>query len=160
MIASAVDTMLRPAVIEPVATDAPAPTPKVAPSPTPGMRADATAPDARDTITRVLAASVVAGSLDAQDRSYLAQVIATRTGLAMPEAEKRVDEAYASAVDAVEKARKAAVATGLATATALLLGLVAAWYAAQRGGRHRDENIPVKIGLAGALRRRMPTRPS
>ena len=71
--------------------------------------------------------------------------VASRTGLPPAEAEKRVDFAYAKAVEAVEKARKATVLAGLATATALLLGLAAAWYAAQHGGRHRDQNIPAKF---------------
>jgi len=95
--------------------------------------------------TRVLSEAVANGKLSPDDRQYLAQIVTQRTGLPPAEAEKRVDLAYAQALDAVDKARKATVLAGLATATALLLGLVAAWYAAQQGGRHRDQNIPAKF---------------
>jgi hypothetical protein len=107
-----------------------------------------------------LAAAVADGSLSAADRNYLAQVVSARTGLSIAEAEKRVDDSYAKAMSAVEAARKAAVAAGLTTATALLIGLAAAWYAAQRGGQHRDQNIPAKFRLGGPLtRRRSPVPP-
>jgi hypothetical protein len=84
-------------------------------------------------------------SVDASEKTYLAQIVSAQTGLPPADAEKRVDEAYAQAIRAVDKARKASVVAALATATALLLGLAAAWYAAQHGGRHRDNNIPAKF---------------
>ena len=88
--------------------------------------------ETRADITRTIASAVAAGQLSAGDRTYLAQVVAQRTGIAQPEAEKRVDDAFASALKAIDTARKAAVATGLGTVTALLFGMAAAWYAAQR----------------------------
>jgi len=101
--------------------------------------------DLRPEVTRVLASSVAAGQLSDTDRKYLADVVAQRSGLAPADAEKRVNDTYASAVKAVEDARKASVAAGLVTATALLLGLVAAWYAAQRGGYQRDHAIAARF---------------
>ena len=91
----------------------------------------------------------------------LAQIIAERTGISQAEAEKRVDQAYSEARGAIDAARKAAVLTGLATVTALLAGLLAAWFAAQNGGRHRDENIPARLvmSLSGTPVRRVPPRP-
>ena len=64
-----------------------------------------------------------------------------------PDAEKRVNEVYAEARRAIDQARNAAVLVGLVTTTALMFGMVATWYAAQRGGHHRDHNIPAKLGL-------------
>jgi hypothetical protein len=106
-----------------------------------------TLPDNRDELTRVFVASTADGSLDTADRDYVAQMVASRTGLPPDQAQKRVEEVYADALETVETARKAAVAAGLATATALLLGLAAAWYAAQRGGHHRDQNIPARFSF-------------
>ena len=113
----------------------------------PAQPAGQTTPDNRDELTRILVASTADGSLDTADRDYLAQVVANRTGLAPDAAQKRVEEVYADALETVENAREAAVAAGLATATALLLGLAAAWYAAQRGGHHRDQNIPARFAF-------------
>jgi len=103
--------------------------------------------DLRDEVTRVLVASVSAGQLTDADRAYLAQVVAQRAAVPAPEAEKRVGDAYAEAGRVVDEARKATVLLGLVTTTALLFGLAAAWYAAQRGGHHRDHNIPAKFVL-------------
>jgi len=96
-------------------------------------------------IGRILVASVRNGSLSDPDRGYLTQTVAQATGVPPPEAEKRVTDAYNATVQAVETTRKAAVATGLVTATALLMALAAAWYAAQRGGDHRDTNRPARF---------------
>jgi hypothetical protein len=157
IVAAAVDTLLRPTGAEPVATDVPAEAPNAT---SPSASAAGVGEESRDAITRALAAAVADGSLSAADRSYLARVVSARTGLSPAEAEKRVDDAYAKATNAVEAARKAAVAAGLTTATALLIGLAAAWYAAQRGGQHRDQNIPAKFRLGGPLtRRRSPVPP-
>jgi phage-related minor tail protein len=125
LVESSVDTLLRPGVT-------PAPP-------------QSTTPENRAELTRILIAATADGSLSTSDRDYLAQVVAARTGVTPDVAQKRVEDAYATAVEAVETARQAAVAAGLATATALLLGLAAAWYAAQRGGHHRDQNIPARF---------------
>src|SRR5262245_27665289 len=149
LIASSVDSLMRTTVAQAETATPPAtgsPQARAAQSePPPELPANATAVQMRNETTRLITAAVANGRLAASDRQYLAQIVSRRTGLPPAEAEKRVDQAFAEAVDAVEKARKAAVAAGLATATALLLGLAAAWYAAQQGGRHRDQNIPAKF---------------
>ncbi|MDO9383030.1 MAG: hypothetical protein Q7T86_09240 [Hyphomicrobiaceae bacterium] len=104
----------------------------------PGPNRPVVSADQQAQIGRILATSVRTGALSDPDRAYLTQTVAQVTGVPPAEAEKRVTDAYNSTVQAVETARKTAVATGLITATALLLGLAAAWYAAQRGGNHRD----------------------
>lgn len=160
IVAAAVDNLLRPPGLEPVAADAPAKTLPGAVSGTVSGRPVGVSEASHDAVTRALAAAVADGSMSAADRNYLAQVVSARTGLSPADAEKRVDDAYAKATSAVEAARKAAVAAGLTTATALLIGLAAAWYAAQRGGQHRDQNIPAKFRLGGPLtRRRSPVPP-
>lgn len=139
LVAASVDALLRPA-------PGPGASPGAGTPPAPAQ-------DARDELTRILVSSTADGSLDAADRDYIANVVASRTGLPPDAAQKRVEEAYANALEAVDAARKAAVAAGLATATALLFGLAAAWYAAQRGGHHRDQNIPARLTFL-VMRRR------
>jgi hypothetical protein len=118
----------------------------------PGTGERAVVPDseARAVIARTLTAAVAAGQLTPVQKRTLAQIVSERTGISQADAEKRIDQAYKDAVAAIDNARKAAVLTGLATATALLVGLLAAWYAAQNGGRHRDENIPARFLLTFA----------
>jgi hypothetical protein len=101
----------------------------------------ATAQLDRDEVARILATSVANGQMSANDRAYLAQKMGQRAGIPQDEAEKRVDAAFADAQRAVEKARKTAALTALLTASALLISLAAAWYAAQRGGHNRDHNL-------------------
>lgn len=90
------------------------------------------------------------GDLSPADRGYLTQVIASRTGLSQPEAEKRVAEAVAQAKAAEVKAREAADAARKAAAhlslwsfLALLIGAFTASYAATMGGRQRDNAVAV-----------------
>lgn len=104
----------------------------------PGPNRPVVSADQQAQIGRILATSVRNGALSDADRGYLTQTVSQVTGVPAPEAEKRVTDAYNAVVQAVETARKTAVTTGLVTATALLLGLAAGWYAAQRGGNHRD----------------------
>jgi hypothetical protein len=116
--------------------------------------------DQQAQIGAVLMRSVRNGSLVESDKAYLTQTVAQATGVPPPEAEKRVNDAYNATVQAVETARKATVAAGLITATALLMGLAAAWYAAQRGGNHRDTNRPPRFFTTGAGPTRVMTGPS
>ena len=74
----------------------------------------------------------------AADRTYVAQVIAARTGIPQAEAEKRVDDAITQAKTAADEARKAAAKLALWMAAALLAGALAASFAAAEGGRERD----------------------
>lgn len=116
--------------------------------------------DQQGQIGAVLVRSVRNGALAESDKAYLTQTVAQATGVPPPEAEKRVTEAYNATVQAVETTRKATVAAGLITATALLMGLAAAWYAAQRGGNHRDTNRPARFFTTGAGQARVTTGPS
>lgn len=101
--------------------------------------------DARAAVSRTLVSAAAADQLSPSQKQTLARIVAERTGLSQAEAEKRVDQAYADAKEALETARKATVLSALGTVSALLIGLIAAWYAAQRGGHHRDNNIPARL---------------
>jgi hypothetical protein len=105
--------------------------------------------EARAELTRVMTRAVANGSLADNDRSYLASVISQRTGLPQAEAERRVTETFAEANriarEAADKTRRAALLTGFVTAASLLISLAAAWWAAQRGGNHRDNAIPARF---------------
>ncbi|MDP3406662.1 hypothetical protein [Bosea sp. (in: a-proteobacteria)] len=102
----------------------------------------------RDEASRIFLTGLTTGKLEPADRDYLASRVAARMSIPQPEAQKRIDEAYAkleqakaTAKQAAERARKAAVITAFMTAAVLLLGAAAAWLAAQLGGKHRDEEI-------------------
>jgi len=99
----------------------------------------------REEAGRIVAGGLQQGDLPAADRTYLAQVVAARTGLSQPEAEKRVTDVVAQAKaaevkarQAADTARKAAAHMSLWTFIALLIGAFTASYAATVGGRHRD----------------------
>ena len=145
VVAPAIDTLFGASVAQ--AAPAPAGETEVTRA-APAGRAAVVDADARSTISRTLVAAAAAGQLSASRKQTLTQIVAERTGLSQAEAEKRVDQAYADAQKALERARKATVLTGLGTLTALLVGLLAAWYAAQRGGHHRDNNIPARVVLS------------
>ena len=145
VVAPAVDTLFGASVGQ--AAAAPAGEPEATRA-APAGRATVVDADARSTVTRTLVAAATDSQLSPSRKQTLTQIVAERTGLSQAEAEKRVDQSYAEAQKALEKARQAAVLTGLGTVTALLVGLLAAWYAAQRGGHHRDHNIPPRVTLS------------
>jgi hypothetical protein len=161
VVAPAIDTLFGATVAQ-AAPAAPAARAErgAAPPAAPATGERATVPDseARATISRTLIAAAAAGQLTPAQKRTLAQIVSERTGISQTDAEQRVDQAYREAQAALETARKAAVLAGLVTATALLVGLLAAWYGAQNGGRHRDENVPPRLMLSGRLDlRRTPT---
>jgi hypothetical protein len=102
-----------------------------------------------DEIARIFINSIRAEKLPANDLNYLGQLIVQRTGLSQVEAEKRVAnadaqirsalrEAEISALEAVNKARKASAYTALWLFISLLTGAFVASFAATFGGRQRD----------------------
>lgn len=95
--------------------------------------------DARAELSRALAPiSRRGGQVSQDDRAYMAQVVAARTGLSQDEAQKRVDATIAQAKDAADKARKAALAASIWAAIALLAGALTAAIAAAEGGKMRN----------------------
>jgi hypothetical protein len=146
------DAMLRPTTVA-QATPGPAagaPATTARPRPATATAADET----RAELSRMLASAVANGSLRDQDRGYLVQLVAQRSGVPAQEAEKRVNDAFNAARAAADKARRAAILTGFVTAAGLILSFGAAWWAALKGGQHRDNSVPARFDFA--TRRRAP----
>lgn len=108
------------------------------------------------TVTRIFVRSLAnEGQLAAEDRTYLAQLVAQRTNLTQADAERRVDEVYArtqkavadaklAAQQAADTAAKVAAMTTLWMFVALLAGAFFASLAATFGGRRRDAVVYVE----------------
>jgi len=99
----------------------------------------------RPEINRIFAGAIKNQALSERDRTYLTQIVTSRTGLPEAEAQKRVDASVMEARDLerkvreqADKARKATVITAFIAAMSLLVSLAAATAAAAAGGRHRD----------------------
>ena len=105
--------------------------------------------DTRAAVVRTLGNAVLQGKLDENDRTYLALVVARQSGLPQADAEKRVSDVFDAAVriakEAADKVRRASILMGFVTAASLLIAFGAAWWAAQRGGHHRDNAIPARF---------------
>ena len=76
--------------------------------------------------------------LNAADKTYVAQVVAARTGMSQADAEKRVNGIVAEAKTAADDARKAAAKLSFWLTAAMLFGAFAASLAAVEGGSLRD----------------------
>ncbi len=112
------------------------------------FRSDSARPDANSTAVRgeaglILANALRQGDVPAPDRSYLAQLVAARTGLSQPDADKRVSDVFARAQQTVETARKTVAHSLLWVFVALLIGAFCASFAATIGGRQRDRVVIV-----------------
>ena len=113
------------------------------------------APAVRQEIAGIIARSAMRGEMPERDRSHLAQLVAANTDLDRQAARDRVEEvnaeidaARATALEAVEDARVAGVVFGFIAAATLLIGAVAAYFAAVAGGHHRDEGLGLDVLLA------------
>ncbi len=87
---------------------------------------------------RILANALRQKDVPSADKTYLAQLIAAKTGLSQTDAEARVSEVMAQARQAADTARKAAAHLLLWIFIALLIGAFCASFAATIGGRQRD----------------------
>lgn len=107
-----------------------------APAPTNGSTANTT--DVRGESARILGRAMTS-DLAPADRTYVAQLVSSQTGLSQADAETRVDDVVTAAKQDADAARKAAAAFGFITALSLLIGAFVASAAGALGGRHRDE---------------------
>jgi len=120
------------------------------------FRADRPAPTSTDAaparaeVGRIVAMSIRNGDMAPADKTYVASVIATQTGISPADAEKRINDAIAKTKEVAAKAeqtaretadvaRKGAASFALATFIAMLIGAMASSYGATIGGRARDE---------------------
>lgn len=104
--------------------------------------------DVRAQSTRILVTGMRDGDVPAADKTYLAQLVAARTGLSQADAEKRVDDVIAQekaaevkARQAADAARKAGSYVSIFTGLSMLIGAFIACIAAALGGKRRDEHL-------------------
>jgi hypothetical protein len=97
---------------------------------------------ARAEAARILLTTSSHRGMQPEDRSYLVRLTSATTGLAQPDAERRVDEVAARAKENVARARRTAVVLAFTAGAAALLGAVVSWFAACAGGRIRDGEAP------------------
>jgi hypothetical protein len=106
------------------------------------FRSDRVGPD-KDLTSQAEAARIFAHALPPNeiapaDRSYLARLIATNTGVSLPEAEKRISDVMTDARQTEDRARKLTAHLLLWIFLTLAIGAFTASYAATIGGRQRD----------------------
>jgi hypothetical protein len=103
---------------------------------------------ARDEAGRIFAQAALSdGTVAEEDRTYLVNVVAANTGLAPEEAQARVDTVIANvetarqeAIEAARVARNTAIIAAFLLAASSLVSAIGAYWAAQKGGNHRDNN--------------------
>jgi len=102
--------------------------------------------DPRVEVTRIFLTDVGSGQLTPGDRTYLAKLVAARTGLSQGDAEQRVDAVFAQVKDAAarareaaDSARKAAASVSIFLALSLVVGAFIASVAAAYGGHLREQ---------------------
>jgi len=108
--------------------------------------------DIRPSLVRIFADNLGSGGLPPRERTYLASLVSSQTGMAAADADRRVDEAFAEARNAdakarlaADKARKATALAAFLAAASLAVGCAAACAAAGAGGRHRDEQTDIRL---------------
>lgn len=129
-----------------VSPDAPAAAPA---TPAPSAPQQELTPAQLNEVTGIFTNSITTGQLPQEDRQYVAQLIAQRTGISQQEAEQRVqttyDKAQAKLKETKEKAQQAADTARKTTSylmlwtfISLLAGAFVASLCATFGGRQRD----------------------
>ena len=84
---------------------------------------------------RILLSSSSHSGIAAEDRGYLVQLAGGVTGLAGPDAERRVDSAIANAKTSLARSRRSATIAAFSFAASILFGAVVACFAACEGSR-------------------------
>ena len=111
------------------------------------FRSESAKPDLNGTSVRSEAERIFANALRqgdiSADKSYLAQLVAARTGLSQGDSEKRVSDIFMRAQQTADTARKAVAHSLLWAFLALLIGAFCASLAATIGGRQRDHVVIV-----------------
>lgn len=126
----------------------------------PAAPAASTSPDSAGQVSgevsRILLNAATTGTLPPEDRTYLDQVVASRTGLSEVDAKARVDAVLAradaakkTAAEATDSARKAGATAAFMGALSLLIGAFIASVAAALGGQHRDADEERYVAAAG-----------
>jgi hypothetical protein len=132
-----VDKLFRPSTAgQPASVPASSP---AAGNPIPAAPSGANSNQSRAEVLRLWTASFQ-GNQDpgTADRTYVAQVVAARTGMSQADAEKRVNDVIVETKTAADTARKGAAKLSFWLTAAMLFGAFAASLAAVEGGSLRD----------------------
>ncbi len=118
----------------------------------PGAEGDAAA---SAQASRILVASAASGQMSEEDKTYLGQLVAARTGLSQTDATARVDavlaqveQAKVTAQEAADTARQAGATFALMAALSMIIGAFIAGAAAALGGKQRDDEEAVFVTTA------------
>jgi hypothetical protein len=102
-----------------------------------------------DEAATVLKRTLADGQIGPEDRDYLVQLVAKKTGQPPEQVQAQVDrtiaqaqELYQKALQTAEQARKAAAIAAFVAAATLMASAATAFLAAMAGGDHRDRNLP------------------
>ena len=117
-------------------------------------RPEPATPEVRAEAGRILMKGLGRTELPGEDRIQLVRLTAAVSGLAPPDADKRVTQVLTDARNAASQARRSAVVLGFCLAAALAAAAAAAWIAAGIGGKHRDSEFapPLRFGAAAVRR--------
>jgi hypothetical protein len=112
------------------------------------FRSDRPVPDSNDASMRAEAGNIFAYALrqkdiPAPDKTYLARLVAARTGLTQTDAEQRVSDVLTQGRQAADTVRKAVAHSLYWTFLALLIGAFCASFAATIGGKQRDHVVTI-----------------
>jgi hypothetical protein len=78
-----------------------------------------------------------------EDRQYLVRLVSANTGLAAPEAERRVESVVTRAQENIDRARHSAVILAFMAGAVALVGAAVAWWSACAGGQYRDGLVAI-----------------
>lgn len=87
----------------------------------------------------IIAQVIKDGEISNEDRSYLVQLVSSRTNISLAEAEARVNKAISTVQRNVEDARIAGARFSIYMALAMLVGAFISGVAGACGGLHRDQ---------------------
>lgn len=105
----------------------------------PSPQTQANPSDTRTELVRLFTASFRKdGNLNSSDKQYVAKVVAARTGLSQPDAERRVTDVINQAKAELDRTRKAAAHIAIWLTLSLFIGAFSAAAAAWEGGGTRD----------------------
>jgi hypothetical protein len=104
---------------------------------------------AREEVAVIVGRGLTDGEVSAADRAYLARILVAETGATLPVADAQVDGvltevevARQAAIEAADRARIVGLIAAFVLAATMLVSAAAAYFAAIRGGQHRDDNVP------------------
>ena len=98
------------------------------------------AADVRAEFGRLLSSNRVTTAAS-EDRTYLVQQMMERTTLNEQQATERLDATIVAMKAQADQLRRMAVLMGFFAAVSLLISAVAGWWAATKGGDHRDQTV-------------------